>query len=175
MKSKYGMRLEDGTHLKRKQRSSQTWRGVTWGAEPLRRGLKWMVRNGKSAAFWRDIWLGERPFCDLLHAQVEEEDMEMKVGQFWESNAGWKWELTNHRLPLMIMVELAEFTLRPETTTLDSFAWALGRGGKFTMKDAYVLSTGWSEEPVWEGWRLLWKIKVQESKSSFGSCHTRSF
>lgn len=30
------------------------------------------------------------------------------------------------------------------------------------MKDAYRLSNGYVEGPSWEGWRLIWKMKVQE-------------
>lgn len=48
---KYGVLEDCGTHYKPKQRSTQIWKGVVWGAELLRRGLRWEVRSGKRAKF----------------------------------------------------------------------------------------------------------------------------
>lgn len=47
MKAKYGVKSEDGAHPRMRQGVSQIWRGVVWGAELLRSGLRWEVHDGK--------------------------------------------------------------------------------------------------------------------------------
>jgi hypothetical protein len=40
---------------------SQFWKGLQAVKEKCLRGLKYVVRNGKKARFWLDVWLGECP------------------------------------------------------------------------------------------------------------------
>lgn len=54
------------------------------GAELLRRGLKWEVRNRRRIAFWRDAWLEERPLCESLLGSVGEDHMGLRVAHFWD-------------------------------------------------------------------------------------------
>lgn len=39
--------------------------------------------------------------------------------------------------------------------------------GKFNVKSAYKLANGWIEENVWEGWRMIWKMKLQQPVKVF--------
>lgn len=55
LRSKYGVKNEGRAHFRDRQRSSQIWKEVSWGAELLRKGPLWEVRNGRSAFFWKDV------------------------------------------------------------------------------------------------------------------------
>lgn len=59
------------------------------------------------------------------------------------------------------MVLLAANTISSDPLDSDKFVWAIGRGGHFRVRDAYRLSRCFSDQAVWEGWRLMWKMKVQ--------------
>lgn len=89
--SKYGLNEDDGVHFRDRQRCSQIWKGAIWGAEMVREGLKWDVRNGKGVVFWKDIWLGQRPLWESTLSSMDEDRMVFKVDQFWEQGVGWRW------------------------------------------------------------------------------------
>lgn len=37
--------------------SSHIWRGIVWGSHVLKRGVRWVVVNGRSTRFWLDVWV----------------------------------------------------------------------------------------------------------------------
>lgn len=83
LKTKYGVKVEDGAHLRARQRASQFWRGVLWGAELLKQGIILEVRNGERAFFWRDISLGT-PLQEEAEGAVEFDQVGKRVAEFWE-------------------------------------------------------------------------------------------
>lgn len=50
---------------KGKQNSTHVRKEVVWGAELLRKGLRWEVRSGRCVQFWRDIWLGKESLGEM--------------------------------------------------------------------------------------------------------------
>lgn len=88
LRSKNRIMIKDGAHLKRRQSLSQVWSGVVWGSAILCMGLKWMVRIGRAASFWKDRWLREVPLGDMVHSQVGEEESELNIDHVWEQNVG---------------------------------------------------------------------------------------
>lgn len=71
--AKYGVMEDDGVQFRDKYRSSQIWKRVLWGAELMRRGLRWEVRNRKSVAFGRDVWLEQHPLSERLLGSMNED------------------------------------------------------------------------------------------------------
>lgn len=61
LRAKYAVKEEDGLQLRSKSQSSQIWKGILWGADLLRRGMVWEVRNGRRIDFGRDNWLDRKP------------------------------------------------------------------------------------------------------------------
>lgn len=166
LRAKYGLKVKDGANLRRKRRESQMSRGAVWGAALLRRGLKWTVGNGRAAAFWKDVWLGESPLCDRMQHQLGEKELELKIEHFWDHSTGWRWEQVGQGIPMTSMVEPAGTTVSSDPLDLDEFGWGPSRG-RFRVRDAYRLSRGHTDQAVWEGWAMLWKMKVQERVKVF--------
>lgn len=65
-------------------------------------------------------------------------------------------------MSLTSMVMLAAAALSSDPIDPDKFIWAHGKEGKFRVRDTYCLSRGLTVQVGWEGWRLLWKVKVQD-------------
>lgn len=114
--------MEDGTYMKIKAKSSIIWRGVVWGAELLRKRLRWMVGNGKIVAFWKDVSLGEKPLCDSLPDQVGDEELESKIIEYWDYSSGWQWELLCNKLSFTVLTMLALLTLTSNPSSKDNFS-----------------------------------------------------
>lgn len=61
LKVKYGSRRIEGIQFIDKQRASRVRKGIVWGPELLREGLRWSLGNGKCIRFWTYSWLDEKP------------------------------------------------------------------------------------------------------------------
>lgn len=111
LRSKYGV-AADEAHFKQKRRSSQIWKGVLWGAELLRQGLRWEDGNGERIFFWKDIWLGNKPLYKKAEEPVDEDVFEAKAVSFWENAIGWNWGTLQQRFPTTDLVRLASISSR---------------------------------------------------------------
>lgn len=69
-----------------------------WGAEVLRLGARWSLGDGKSIAFWLDVWVHENPLIKIAVRIVEEADLHKRVFKYWEEGRGWRWDLFAHLL-----------------------------------------------------------------------------
>lgn len=54
-----------------------------WGAELLRKGLRWEVENSRRVLFWKDAWLDQTHLLERLQGYVEEDDLKLKVVHYW--------------------------------------------------------------------------------------------
>lgn len=86
--------------------------------------------------------------------------MDLKVAHYWEHRYGCKWDMLSQKITSTSLVKLSSIALRPEHAVLDRGGWMEGKGGNFTVKLAYKLSKGWVKENSWEGWKMVWRIKV---------------
>lgn len=64
------------------------------------------------------------------------------------------------------MVKLASISLSPELEA-DKVSWMNARSGKFTVNEAYMLTAEGSKDDGWEGWRMLWKMRIQQRVKVF--------
>lgn len=85
------MKDDDGAYFRGRQQASQVWKGAVWGAELLRKGIIWDVRNGERVRFWKDVWLGSRPLIEEGVGIVDQDQEDCKVGHYWHLRVGWKW------------------------------------------------------------------------------------
>lgn len=107
IKSEYKVTKEDGVYFKQRQRVSQIWRGILLGAELLRQGFHWNVRNGRRVYFWRDVWLGSRPLSGRAIGGIDATSMEKRVADYWDQELGWKWSELQFKLSASDLVMVA--------------------------------------------------------------------
>lgn len=98
----------------------------------------------------------------MAQCHIGEEEVQHKVAHYWESGTGWKWELLQGKLSFESMVKLAPVVLQDDARSVDKAEWSAGGGGRFTVKRAYKLARGQFAGHIWEGWCLIWGLKVQE-------------
>lgn len=157
--AKYKVRQENGAHCK--QHSSRVRRGIGWGAELLRKGLKWTVHDEKIVRFWEDLWVGDRPLCGGLESLMDEDQRACKVFEMWQQGAWWNWGQIEHILPASRLMEVASVVMRTEDLYPDVFEWKLGKNW-CTMKMAYMLCRNKVDDDNWAGWRRIWRLRIQQ-------------
>lgn len=82
--------------FKHKQRESHVWKGMVWGSDLLQDGLRWTITNGRSVRFWMDVWVGDEKLLHHCTRQIEEEELERRVQDYWHVDHGWRWELLSN-------------------------------------------------------------------------------
>lgn len=64
------------------------------------------------------------------------------------------------------MVKLAGTFLSSDQQRQDEVEWRRKSSSSFNVKATYELANKWNDEEVWEGWRLMWKLKLQQGGQS---------
>lgn len=162
--------MEGIVDFKPKQRSSNTWQGIIWGSELLREGLRWKVKNGERVSFWKYKWLHKSSLLQSLTQTIGEKDQQAAVRSFWEDYRGWKGHKFSGSLPAMMLLKLATIHLDTTTHASDEVSWLDWEGGMFTVKSTHELGTGKKTMPVWEGWKLVWRLKIQQRAKVLCRC-----
>lgn len=122
LRSKYGLDAETRPHFNDKSRSSQVWKGIIWGSELLREGLRWEVHNGERTLFWKDAWLGNETPQQRSRGVVEEDALQARVAEYWNPGKGWKWDMLHHNLAATELVKLSSTSLSQDSGDMDKWA-----------------------------------------------------
>lgn len=69
------------------------------------------MSDGERVYFWTDVWLGIEPLCTRTQRRVDKNMLGLRIAEYWEHDAGWKWRLLQDVLCLFDMVNLAFTTL----------------------------------------------------------------
>lgn len=65
------------------------------------------------------------------------------------------------------MVKLASISLSSDQHDCDKVAWKTVTLERFSVKAAYKLANSWTDESDWEGWRAIWRMKIQQQVKIF--------
>lgn len=133
-----------------------------WGAELLKQGIRWRVKNSRRVFFWQDIWLGSRPLSESLSGELEESLKAKKMSDYWVQGSDWKWDELQSLLSMTDTVQLASRVLRLGEDQVDTMGWLDDNGGNFPVKFAYQLACSWPTEDAWSGWRWIWKLRTPQ-------------
>lgn len=149
--------------------ASQSWRGVEFGLELLKRGLIWRVGNGKSIQIQRDQWIPRHE--GLKTANFIRRSRLRWVNQIIDPiTKNWNQELINQIFNPCDAHEILKIKI-PSRETEDCVAWHYENSGRFTVKSAYKLamslkvtgpqtsssSANRDDRSIWD---LIWKAKI---------------
>jgi hypothetical protein len=89
LKSKYCPSDIMDDRLKTRSSGSSNWKGLKVGHEVFRKGLRWVVNNGRFVSFWHDLWVGDRPLRCLVHGPLSPLEDSLWVCDVIESVSMW--------------------------------------------------------------------------------------
>jgi hypothetical protein len=69
--------------------SSYTWRSVLRGQELLKKGTKWIVGDGKTRKFWKDLWIGDQPLLACALDTIPAEEMDSQIWDYTDGRGSW--------------------------------------------------------------------------------------
>lgn len=92
MKGKYFGQDFGVLALSHRHGSCHMWQSFVHGADLLKEGCRWNVRNVKNVSFGGDKWLTNSPFAKNALASMSLEDGQAKISDYYEEMRGWRWE-----------------------------------------------------------------------------------
>lgn len=129
---------------------------------PLKKGTKWSVGDGKSVDLWFDWWCGNSPIVERipgLHTQIP-----MKVEEIIDNG---RWNLVNidHLLSNEVRNEILNTVLPVFSQTMDHPVWADSQNGTCFASNAYDFINDESNDL--KEWQWFWKLKVPQKFKTF--------
>ncbi|KAF8390857.1 hypothetical protein HHK36_023156 [Tetracentron sinense] len=143
-----------------KAHSSYTWRSVTKGRELLKRGLRWVLGNGRTVKFWTDVWIGNAPLSTVALGLIMAEDMEKFVVEYVNEHGEWNWDVIGALLPTATQLHIHAVRVFPSLALEDRLVWCGSNSGSFTTSSAYKLLIGSSSTELGydTSWTKIWKL-----------------
>lgn len=160
VRAKYGVSFDAPLTLSYKVRASIIWRGIEWCSELLQQGLRWEVRDGERTRFWSDRWFVDYPLHTDCALQLMAEDLQLSVAAYWGAGQGWLWREVGDLLSASNFLKLSAVVLT-DRMQRDQLHW-LDLNGRFSVRSAYMLTVRSSQEGTWNGWMLIWRLRVQQ-------------
>lgn len=106
-----------------------------------------LVRNGTTARFWMDTWLGTKQLIHHATSNLSVPELQSTVNQYWV-NGDWNWIALEHKLPQEIILLLQSFSFDPDCTDGDIPYWIHTPDGLFSTKSAYFSMVQENGRPV---------------------------
>lgn len=139
---------------------SWSWRSMMKGKETLKKGVKWKIGTGSAVNFWDDWWLGNGPIANYENVQVPEAYKHATVGQFITRERNWNVSILEGIIPDNILDAIRAYPISVEDNRIDTRSWPHSGTGLLSVKSAFSLIAGHSEDERKEGW--VWKIHCTE-------------
>lgn len=130
-------------------------------------GTHWLIRNGETPRFWLDNWMGHSKLRNLIEGPLHENDMVLKVKDFWDNNNNQDFSVSSFDIPLHIC-NIIQATLRPINSVLnDSPSWNYSPNGQFTSRSAYLIFLSLPLTRTTPNWNWLWKSHTLPQVKTF--------
>lgn len=117
--------------------------------------------------FWKDRWLGDTPLSQVCSQQLDSEENDALVCDYWIMDRGWDRVRLGNKLPTVTMLQLASIALNPRSMERDRVSWMKTSGGNFSVKTTYELAVIVSDGGGWDGWKHIWSLRVQQRSKVF--------
>lgn len=117
--------------------SSFTWSGIWEAKEEMKKGLRWVLGDGKTINIASDRWLRSKADYCVERNQLSEQALNMKVHDFFQQgNKSWDVEklrryFTNEDVDAILSIRI------PQGSTRDRLAWVHASSGKYSVKSGY--------------------------------------
>ncbi|KAG0529542.1 hypothetical protein BDA96_05G107500, partial [Sorghum bicolor] len=145
---------------------SQFWAGLHDIKQVCTRGLIYIVKNGKKARFWLDVWLGQCPLSivynkifkicneqnNTVHDVLQNNEVNLTFRRSFGIAEIEEWE--------NMLSQVNEIKLQDEP---DTVTWALEKNGKFTTASLYkaLIFPGEENREVMSIWRAKIPMKIK--------------
>lgn len=190
MRAKYGCGNHTLPQCVMRSKSSHIWRAIHQVWPCVMQQMSWVIRNGHSARFWKDLWVpGVDCLENLVQERIEQGEENFTVASYADSN-GWAWSKLRRLLPSVICSKINLVKL-PSPGMEDFLCWNLTSDGKFSLNSSYELLQDCSQhvddrDPffvkvwAWQGPQrirvFLWKLAhgrllSNEERRKRGMCH----
>lgn len=107
------------------------------------------------------------PLDQVCTQGLSEQETQAMVWEYWVSGSGWNWSCLSNLLPHLVLLKLASISINPLSFEGDKLNMLTHNGGAFTVKSTYELEVGGVAEGRWEGWKLIWSLRVQQGVKVF--------
>jgi ribonuclease HI len=159
------------------QNQSQSWQGVLYGLELLKKGIIWRIGNGTKVRIFRDNWI---PRCDALKVQGKRGNSRRRWVSELISPETRTWDEAAVQACCFPIDADAILNIKLPARACDDFvAWSAESNGLFSVRSAYrlglqpiieSLNQGQSSgEPTGDrrAWDLVWKASVPQKLRIF--------
>lgn len=136
---------------------SSTWNSVLYGAQLLRSGMCWRVRNGNLIKFWNDNWTGLGALSAFA-LNPDAIDTDILVKDFW-SNDDWNFQLLLTCLPVQIVNQISKIHLSQSDDVSDKQIWQPTSNGSFSVRSAYNVAIACDNDSIM-AWKGIWSFNI---------------
>lgn len=85
--------------------------------------MKWCIGNGCSVKFWLDPWISERWMIFASLRQIQEEEKDKLVVDYWLAGTGWNWEEIGDYFLADLLVQIAAVAVNEENSEPNELGW----------------------------------------------------
>lgn len=160
-------RFDDFLECSAPNSASHGWRGILAGREIFKRGLGWVIGDGKSAKVWSDNWMSTcQQLCPI--GPPKEEDKEMVVNDLMLPNSTM-WNVVKIKQCLPQYEEKIRGITPSEFGMSDSLVWLADKSGNYTTKLGYALSKINTEgaDSTFNWRRCVWNVNCSPKVKNF--------
>lgn len=106
-----------------KQSSSNFWWGMVRISNIIRKSARWVICDGQSVYFWKDIWNGSDPLTMVALQRPMATDFSAAVVDHWEVGNGWRWKILGTLLHATILLQLASIAVSGDSQEKYYLGW----------------------------------------------------
>lgn len=155
----------------RKGGDSYTWSGIWEAKEEIKKGLRWVVGDGKSIKMVGDRWIrAKEDYCVDMRQVVGEVSNSYVCEFFLENMKAWNIDKLNYHFCEEDVAAIVK-TRIPQRYTVDRLAWTHSKDGRYTVKSGYFQ---WCQHHLVEdniqqsrGWSVIWKLEIPHKTKVF--------
>ncbi|XP_074346736.1 uncharacterized protein LOC141685541 [Apium graveolens] len=147
-----------------------TWRGICWGKELLKKGLRKRIGNGQDTNAFNDPWLPRPPSFLPITKYVNDN---LKVSELIQLPGMWNNGLIQ-QIYLSLDAQLISIIPLSPLDHTDLWMWHYSMNGNYSVRSGYNLALNAnttshsSSDTLSSWWRMFWEIRIPRKILIFG-------